>query len=103
MHPADEYARLKALIRSLELRAGELREDFLAGRAPRRSEDVQVLVQLSERKVFLKDRLPRTILDDPRYWEARRAEIVRVRPLVAPPAADAQVPEEDAMDVLDTW
>jgi hypothetical protein len=78
MHPADEYALLKAHIRMLEDRANALRQDFLSGAAPLRSPAHQVLIRHQTRRVFQRDLLPQPILADPRYWLETRSPIVTV-------------------------
>ncbi|MEL6913721.1 MAG: hypothetical protein AAFP13_04415 [Pseudomonadota bacterium] len=102
MHPADEYARLKAVIRSLEARAKVLRDGFAAGQMPQRSEAMEVVVQRVERKVFLRDRLPPEVLGDPRFWETRTGEVVRIRQQTTPDTPEP-APKDAAFDVLDTW
>jgi hypothetical protein len=78
MHPADEYALIKAHIRLLEDRANALRQDFLSGAAPLRSPVHQVLIRQQTRRTFQRDLLPQPILADPRYWLETRSPIVTV-------------------------
>ena len=76
MDPVDEFARLKAEIRRLQDRAEVLREGFLRPGARLRSNRFEITVKRQKRRVFLKDRLPETVLADPRYWEKRESEVV---------------------------
>jgi hypothetical protein len=78
MHPADEYALIKAHIRLLEGRADALRQDFLSGAASLRSPVHQILIRHQTRRTFQRDLLPQPILADPRYWLETRSPIVTV-------------------------
>ena len=92
MHPVDEYARLKGEIRGLEARAAELRDGFLDPTKSRRSNCFEVLVRSQVRRMFKKDLLPPEILNDPKFWEESRSEVVIVRE-IAPMAAEFEVIE----------
>ncbi len=76
MNPVDEYARLKAEIKGLQERAEVLRDGFLRPGARLRSNQFEIRVKRSKRRVFQKDRLPEAVLADPRYWDERESEIV---------------------------
>ncbi|MEM1238064.1 MAG: hypothetical protein AAGI10_13935 [Pseudomonadota bacterium] len=105
MHPADEYARLKSEIRLLETRAKALRDRFVVGRAPRMSNAVEVVVENRRRRVFLRDRLPASILRNPAYWAEMDTPTVTLRSARPPELAvvPTQVPEEEACEVIDSW
>jgi hypothetical protein len=81
MDPVDEFARLKAEIRRLQDRTEVLRQAFLKPGARLRSNRFEVTVRRQRRRVFDKDRLPETILNDPRYWIERESEVVTCRSL----------------------
>lgn len=76
MNPVDEFARLKAEIKRLQDRAEALREGFLRPDARLRSNQFEIRVKRSKRRMFVKDRLPDAVLADPRYWEERESDIV---------------------------
>lgn len=79
MHPADEYAKLKEEIGRLTDRAQRLRDRFLGGQAPLRSNSHEVVVTRHPQKVFVKELLPHDILSDPRYWRDSETAVVRVK------------------------
>jgi hypothetical protein len=79
MDPVDEFAQLKAEIRRLQDRADALRESFLRPGAKLRSNQFEITIKRSLRRVFVKDRLPEPILADPRYWDDRETEFVTCR------------------------
>ena len=81
MDPVDEFARLKAEIKVLEDRAQLLREGFLRPGARRRSNQYEVVVKQQTRKLFLRDKLPAEVLNNPAYWGETVAEVVTVRAL----------------------
>lgn len=91
MHPVDEYARLKAEIRVLQDRADQLRDGFLEPDAKLRSNQTEVVLKTQTRRLFLKERLPSDILQNPVYWEDRQSSVVTLRSLQ--PAAE----EEDIL------
>ncbi|MEL7462042.1 MAG: hypothetical protein AAFX45_09955 [Pseudomonadota bacterium] len=80
MDPVEEFARIKNEIKALKAREQELRQGFLDG-ARLRSNAHEVVVKTQKRKVFLRDRLPGSILDDPSFWEERETQVVSVRAL----------------------
>lgn len=83
MDPVDEYARLKAEIRRLQDRAEALRDGFLRPNARLRSNRFEIMVKRTRRRVFVKDRLPETVLTNPRYWEDRESEVVTCREIAS--------------------
>ena len=80
MDPVEEFARIKDQIKALKTREQELRQGFLDG-ARRRSNAHEVTVKTQKRKVFLRDRLPPSVLQDPSFWEERETQIVSVKAL----------------------
>ena len=79
MDPVDEYARLKEEIRRQQDRAEALRAGFLQPGARLRSNRFEITVRRQRRRVFSKDRLPPSVLEDPRHWEERESEVVLCR------------------------
>ncbi len=88
MDPVDEFARLKAEIRRLQDRADALRDGLLRPGARLRSNAYEITVKRQKRRVFNKDRLPETVLADPRYWDERVSEVVTCRALTHAGEAD---------------
>jgi len=78
MHPADELAWLRVEIRRLCRREAELRDSFVAGRAPAEGVEARVVVRSARRAVFRRERLPAVILSDPAFWDARLTHTVTV-------------------------
>lgn len=93
MNAIDEYVALRERIRMMQDRAEVLREGFLRPNARLRSNQAEVLVKLQNRRVFLRDRLPQTILADPTYWEERQTAVVTTRSLVVEDEDDLQLTE----------
>lgn len=91
MDAVDEFARLKAEIRRLQDRADQLRDAFLKPGARQRSNRFEITVKRQTRRVFNKDRLPSTMLADPRYWEERSSEVVTCQ------ALSSAAPEDDIL------
>lgn len=81
MDPVEEYARLQAEARRLEQRMAVLRAGFLVPGARRQSTRHEVVVRVQRQAVFVKERLPRPILDDPAYWQEQRSQIVSLQAL----------------------
>lgn len=101
MHPADEYARLKEQIRTLEARAHALRHKFISGEAPLASNAVEISVQRRKRRVFIRDRLPEYILKEPSLWEEDVSDVVTYQ--AARASKSSADPGEDAIMVVDDW
>ncbi len=80
IHPADELAMVRADIKRLKSREAFLREGFLEDTLPRHGDDAVVEVSVFSSRRFLRDRLPRKILDDEAYWGAVRTKHVSVKP-----------------------
>jgi hypothetical protein len=91
MNPVDEFARLKDDIRRLQDRADALRAGFLQSGARLRSNRFEITVRRQKRRVFNKDRLPATVLEDPRYWEERESEAVLCREISTFRAGDEDI------------
>jgi hypothetical protein len=91
MDPVDEFARLKAEIKRLQDRAEVLREGFLWPGARLRSNRFEITVKRQKRRVFAKDRLPETVLADPRYWEERESEVVTCHEITTYRAGDPDI------------
>lgn len=81
MDPVEEFARVKAQIKTPEDRAAILRAGFLSSGTRLRSNQHEVVVRRQSRRVFQKDLLPPAILDDPRYWSEIISETVSIRSL----------------------
>lgn len=92
MDPVDDYARLKEEIRRLQERADALRAGFLQPGARLRSNRFEITVRRQRRRVFMKERLPASVLEDPRYWEERESEVVLCREIGRPRAGDEDLP-----------
>lgn len=86
MHPVDEFAEIRTRIRALKAREAELRDRFLAGDVALESNRHRIELRTQMRRVFLRDRLPASVLANPDHWEHRPSQIVSVRDLV--PEAD---------------
>jgi hypothetical protein len=69
--PADELALIRDDIARLERREAELREGFLTGRLPVNGTHVRIEICQQRRRIFCKDRLPPTLLQDPRLREEK--------------------------------
>ncbi|MDF0603798.1 hypothetical protein P1J78_24080 [Psychromarinibacter sp. C21-152] len=80
MHPADELARIRQEIATLKAREKALREEFLDGRAPLRSNAHEVRIVNKTRRVFCRDRLPLHVRADPALWRDSPMTQVRVVP-----------------------
>ena len=91
MNAVDEFARLKAEIKGLQERAEVLREGFLQPGARLRSNQFEIRVKRSKRRVFQKDRLPDAVLADPRDWDERESEIVTCHEIATFCAKDDEV------------
>ncbi|WP_155523096.1 hypothetical protein [Tabrizicola thermarum] len=91
MDPVDEFARLKAEIRRLQDRAEALREGFLKPGARLRSNRFEITVKRQKRRVFVKERLPESVLADPRYWEERESEVVTCHEITTFRAGDPDI------------
>lgn len=83
MDAIEEYAKLKQQIGQLQDRAEALRESFLQPGARLRSNRTEIVLRKQSRRVFVKDRLPQKVLDDPAYWEVRENMVVTLRSLGA--------------------
>lgn len=81
MDPVDELASVRAEIARLKQREDELRAGFLLPGARLRSNQHEVVVRHGRRRVFVKDRLPKHILDDPAYWDERSSTVITLRAL----------------------
>lgn len=91
MDPVDEFARLKAEIRRLQDRAEALREGVLKPGARLRSNRFEITVKRQKRRVFVKERLPESVLADPRYWEERESEVVTCHEITTFRAGDPDI------------
>lgn len=83
MHPADEFAKIKAEMAQLKARADELRQTFLEDDSRRRSNRHEVIVRAQHRRIFLREKLPPYILADDGLWEDGVANVVTVREIGA--------------------
>lgn len=91
MDPVDEYARLKSEIRRLQDRAEVLREGFLRPAARLRSNRFEIVIKRQKRRLFQKDRLPESVLADPRYWDVRESEVVTCEEIAGPDGTDEDI------------
>lgn len=80
IHPADELALIRDDMRKLKAREAFLQRGFLGDRLSRFGDEVVVEVAVIRNRKFLRDRLPKTILNDAAYWEDLRSQHVQVRP-----------------------
>lgn len=78
MHPADEFAQIKAEMRRLKARADTLRQGFIDGANHRRSNRHQVVIETQCRRKLLREKLPPHILADEALWEEASSKIVTV-------------------------
>lgn len=83
MHPADEFAQIKAEMAALRARADELRQAFIEDDSRRRSNRYEVVVRTQHRRTFLREKLPPYILADDGLWEDAVSNIVTVREIGA--------------------
>ena len=86
MDPVDEFAKLRAEIQVLEGRAAVLRDSFLRPGVRLRSNGYEVVVTNQRRRLFQKDRLPASVLNDPSYWLESVSKVVTVKALGMPVA-----------------
>lgn len=102
MHPADEYALIAAEIRRLKTRQSSLREQVISDVRARMSNQHEVKVQNAKRRVFLREKLPRCILDDANYWEIRESPRVTVKDIssMAPTPTTLHRSEADEDDIV---
>jgi hypothetical protein len=56
-----------------------------------RSNRFEVTVKRQKRRLFLKERLPETVLADPRYWEERHSEVVTCHEIATFRAGDPDI------------
>ncbi len=91
MDPIDEFARIKAEIKRLQVRADVLRDSFLRPGARLRSNQFEITIKRQKRRVFSKDRLPEAVLADPRYWEERENEVVTCQEIATFRAGDRDI------------
>jgi hypothetical protein len=82
-YPADELADIRARIRELKQAEKVLRDQFTKGVLGFDGSAHVVELRYSKRRVFLRDRLPASILNDPTYWETRTTKSVVVREVAA--------------------
>ena len=83
MHPADEFAQIKAEMAALKARADELRQSFIEDAGRRRSNRYEVVVKHQSRRTFLREKLPPHILADQALWEEASSDVVTVREIVS--------------------
>ena len=76
---ADELADIRARIRSLKTREDKLRQQMLDTPALRRGIGFEAVVKPQTRRIFLRDRLPAHILQNPDLWESRIAHVVTLQ------------------------
>ena len=97
-HPADELGDVREQMRLLRLREAELRQELLAMPTPSSGSQFDVDIRTQRRRVFLTERLPRDILEQPVLWDTRVSKVVTLRkrqgqidapgPQVAAPAGE---------------
>lgn len=111
-HPAEELFELRARIRALKAREAELRAFFLNAARPadRRGLAHEVTVVRQRRRVFVRERLPREVLNDPVYWELRHSSVVKLitrapepchAGLCEPPASDFLPADDPLLEPFD--
>lgn len=79
MHPADEFAKIKAEMAALKARADVLRQGFIDDAKNRRSNGYEVVVRVQRRRKFLREKLPPYILEHDAFWETAESNIVTVK------------------------
>lgn len=79
LYPADELALIRSQIKRLELQEQKLREGYLEGRLNPVGYENSVEIKVQKRRTLLRDRLPKAILEDPRYWRETETRAVVVR------------------------
>lgn len=79
LHPADELAEIRQMIRRLEAREAELLEGFRVGELPSRGQHHEVNVRTRIERVFQPERLPEALFQDPDLWQDREVSAVVVR------------------------
>ncbi len=101
MDPVEEFARLTAEMRRMEERLAVLQAGFRSPFSRRRSDRHEVVLRMQSQAVFVKERLPQTILADPTFWDRQTTAVLTVRPLrepiilhpvFSPPATDGTMP-----------
>ena len=92
MDPVEEFAEIRAQIKALKTREEALRSLFISDDIRRKSNSHEVVIRETKRRIFLKDKLPAEILDDPQYWEERSSKIVTIKSLRA---------KSDNIDLID--
>lgn len=88
LHPADELAMIQSDIQRLRERERFLHNGFLQQTWPSRGKDAVVEISSVHSRVLIRDKLPKTILDDPEFWLERQKRQVSVKPLRAIGADD---------------
>lgn len=83
MHPADEFAQIKAEMSRLKARADELRQGFIDEARDRRSNRYEIVVKTQNRRKFLREKLPPYILADEALWAEASSMVVTVREIEA--------------------
>ena len=76
---ADELADVRAEIRTLKAREQELRDMVLHDPGKCRGVTHEVVIKRQKRRVFLRDKLPPHIIQNPEFWEDREAKYVTLR------------------------
>lgn len=81
-HPADQLADLRGQIKALKQQEKLLRDQFATGSLSCSGQTHAVEIRVSNSRVFMHDKLPEHILNDPQFWRTRTVKTVvsRVRP-----------------------
>ena len=96
--PADELGLLRAELRRLKAREAVLRQALLGDPLACAGRAFHATVRVQTQRVFLRDRLPPAILDDPALWTQRRTRQLLVTPVGAGQGEAGQSRKAQARD-----
>lgn len=108
--PADKLADVHDEISALRLREVELRKCFTddCDFSLYEGREFDVEMRLEKRRVLAKDRLPESILNNPRYFDVKLSPIVRVVSRKEPRlplefSQAAVIASNDNFEVIEAW
>ncbi len=94
-HPADELGEVREALRHLRAREGELRQQLLAMPDETTGSQFEADIRTQRCRVFLKERLPRDVLNQPVLWDTRVSKVVTLHKRTSPEAAPGPAQEDD--------